>query len=83
MMKVIAKRSYNTPKQNTVTSLLQLEKHYDNAGKDLQGFSIHPIPIAKATKAAPRHSSPSARHNVGWAFFLATGVQDIVFVDDL
>ncbi len=45
--------------------------------------SIHPIPIAKATKAAPGHASPSARHNVGWAFFLATGVQDVVFVNDL
>lgn len=49
----------------------------------LQSFSIHSIPIAKATEAAPRHASPSARHKVSWAFFPATGVQDVVFVDDL
>ena len=46
-------------------------------------ISIHPIPIPEATKAAPRHASPSTGHKVGWAFFPATGVQDVVFVDNL
>lgn len=57
--------------------------YYNNAVLALQSFLIHPIPIAKATKAAPRHASPSAWHKVGWAFFPATRVQDVVFIDDL
>jgi len=68
---------------NTFTNCFQLEKHYNNADWLLQSCSIHPIPIAKAAKATPRHASPSARHKVGRAFFPAAGVQDVVFVDDL
>ena len=42
---------------------------------------MHPIPIVN--KAAPMHTSPSAGKKVAWAVFLPTGVQDIVFIDNL
>ena len=42
---------------------------------------MHPIPIVD--KAAPMHTSPPAGKKVAWAFFLPTGVQYIVFINDL
>jgi hypothetical protein len=42
---------------------------------------MHPIPIVD--KAAPMHTSPPAGKKVACAFFLPTGVQDIVFINNL
>jgi hypothetical protein len=43
---------------------------------------MHSVPIVD--KAAPMmHTSPPSGKEVAWAFFLPTGVQDIVFIDNL
>ncbi len=51
--------------------------------KQYTGFThlIHPIPIT--AKAAPMHTSPPAGKEVAWAFFLATRVKDVVFINNL
>ena len=44
---------------------------------------MHPVPIVNKAAAPPMHTSPPAGKEVAWAFFLPTGVQYIVFIDNL